>query len=80
MSKKSQLKKRKTAAGMIKRRGTTHRVKFSEKRSMNPRGNYAPRATKKVQSNSAAGKPGNVVTLKSGQKYRIGEHGEWLKI
>ncbi len=78
MSKKARLRKRKTAAGMIKRRGVS-RSRVNEKRTMNPRGNYAPRATSKVHSNPPTGKTGTVIKLKSGREYRIGEHGEWLR-
>ncbi len=77
MSKKSLLRKRKAAAHLTKRRGVS-RTRISETRTMNPRGNYAPRATRKVRSNPPAGKTGTVIKLKSGREYRIGEHGEWL--
>ncbi len=78
ISKKARLRKRKTAAHVIKRRGTS-RARVSESRTMNPRGNYAPRATHRVRGNPPADKTGTVIKLKSGREYRIGECGEWLR-
>jgi len=82
MSKKARLRKRRVAlSGYRKARGGMgHRVSFSEKRTLNPRGHHPPRARFGARVNPPAGKIGIVITLPSKAKYRISEYGNWVRI